>query len=380
LEYDDYTRVVTHLSASMVPSTLAMGEDLGASGRQLLEAFIFGFQIASQLGKGMRPVLFDRGFHPVGILGAMGSAIAGCRMMGLATMEARMALGIAASEASGIRKNVGSMGKAFHAGHGARCGVFAAMLARAGFKADPDVIDDVQDEFRGHESSGFAATFNGVGQYDMAKMYCGLGSDWELARENTVVKFHPGATPPAAAIDGMIALARQHDIKAEQVERIDLECTPPVKQIGSYNEATDGHKARFCLPYSMAVALIDRKAGLPQYADERVRKPDVQALMKRVRVSVPEDYRHRSRQWGEGANWGDSRIAVHLKNGKKLSTTCAYARGWPETPANWDDIAEKYMECCDGVLPAGAIKDSLALIDKLETLTNIKDLLKTLQI
>src|SRR5688500_8244565 len=123
LEFDDYTRMVTHISVSMVPGSLALAEEQGASGAKALDALIVGFQVATHVAKGLRPWLFDRGWHPNGILGAIGVAVAGCRLMGLDQLTTRMAIGIAASEGSGVRKNVGSMGKAFHVGHGVRCGI-----------------------------------------------------------------------------------------------------------------------------------------------------------------------------------------------------------------------------------------------------------------
>ena len=101
LEYDDYTRMVTHLSVSLVPGTLAFAEELNLSGSKMLEGMIFGFQVATQVAKGLRPWLFDRGWHPNGILGAIGVAVAGSRMMGLDQLKTRMAIGIAASEGSG---------------------------------------------------------------------------------------------------------------------------------------------------------------------------------------------------------------------------------------------------------------------------------------
>jgi 2-methylcitrate dehydratase PrpD len=278
-----------------------------------------------------------------------------------------------------VRKNVGSMGKAFHVGHGVRCGIFAALLASRGFEVDPDVIEGVADGVEGHERFGMADTFNGIGNYDLEKMERGLGEQWELAENTTVVRFHPGATGPGAAIDGMIDLANEHDLKPDAVERIELECTPQVMAIGSYREAGDGHKARFCLPYSMAVALIDRKAGLAQYTDERVRRPDVQALMKRVQVSVPDDFRHHRGQWGEGVNWGEMRLAVSLKGGRKLSIARSHARGWPEQPANWRDVEEKYRECCEGILDARRIDESIAAIARLDALDDVRTLINALR-
>ncbi len=121
----------------LVPGALALAEDLDVSGRRLLDGFIVGFEIASRIGRGLAPALLDRGWHPNGILGGIGVATAGARMMGLDLTKTRMAIGIAASEASGLRKNVGSMGKAFHVGLGARNGAFAAFLAQRGYQVDP---------------------------------------------------------------------------------------------------------------------------------------------------------------------------------------------------------------------------------------------------
>jgi 2-methylcitrate dehydratase PrpD len=379
LEYDDYTRMVTHLSVSMVPGTLALAEDAGLSGRQMLEAFAIGFQVSTHVAKGLRPWLFDKGWHPNGILGAIGVAVAGARIMQLDVMQTRMAIGIAASEASGLRKNVGSMGKPFHVGHGIRCGIFAALLAARGYKVDPDIIEGVEDGAEGHERFGMADTFNGVGNYDLRKMAEGLGRSWHLAENQTVVRFHPGATGLASAIDGMIDLANEHNLQPDDVERIELECTAQVMAIGSYREANDGHKARFCPPYSMAVALIDRKAGLPEYTDERVRRPDVQALMKRVSVSVPEDFKRHRGQWGEGVNWGEMRLAVVLRNGRQVSVSRSTARGWPEDPARWDDIAGKFDECCTGILPPGQAQACKDAIRELES-TQVRELIRTVQV
>jgi len=380
LEYDDYTRMVTHLSAAMVPGTLALAEYTGATGKTLLESFAVGFQVASQIAKGFGAATFDRGFHPPMLLGAFGVAAAGARLMGLDAMGTRMAFGIVASEASGIRKNVGSMGKAFHVGHGARCGIFAVLLAASGFKVDPDALEGIDDGVAGHVRFGLAETLNGAGNYDLAVMEEGLGSVWELTRNSTLVRLHPGVTALASAIDGMIDLSVEHDLTADQVDHIVLECTAQVAKIGSYREATDGHKARFCLPYSMAVALIDRKAGLGQYADERVKLPDVQDLMRRVQVVVPDDMKHVLGAWTPEMNWGLMRLRIELKNGRSLAVARSSARGWPEHPAGWDDIAEKFKDCCSELLLPDQVDAGMEIIRTLEQQKHVAPLLETLRV
>ena len=380
LEYDDYTKGVTHASVCLVPGALALAEWLGAGGRSMLEAFVFGFEIESRVARGVRPWLLDRGWHPNGILGGIGVAVIGSRLMGLDQLALRMAIGIAASEGSGLRKNVGSMGKAFHVGHGVRCGVFAAMLAAKGFKVDPDIIEGGEDNVEGHDRFGLADTFNGVGNHDLSKMTDRLGERWELAENTTNVRLHPGSTAPGAAIDAMIDLANQYDIDAAAVEKIELESTPQMLAIAPYPTATDSHKARFCLPYDMAVSLLDRHAGIAQYTDDRVNRADVQSLMKRVTVVVPDDLKHHRGQWGVGGvNWGEMRLAVTLKDGRTLRSARSTARGWSEDPATWDDLADKFRECSDRILSSGQIDEALDMICRLEQLPHVEPLMGALQ-
>lgn len=380
LEYDDYTKSVTHVSVCMVPGALALAEEFNVSGRQMLEAFVVGFQVESHIGKGLRPWLLDRGWHPNGILGAFGIAAAGARMIGMDQLKTRMAFGLAASQGSGVRKNVGSQGKAFHIGHGVRCGIFAVLLAMEGFKVDPDIIEGREDGVEGHDRFGLADTFNGLGNYSLEKMEAGLGQEWELERNTTIVRLHPGSTAPGSSIDCMLDLVRKHDLKPGDVERIHLEVTPQCLAIAPYTTADDSHKARFCLQYDMAVALIDRAAGLAQYTDERVRRADVQALMQNVQVSVPDDLAHHRGQWGEaGVNWGEMRLSIELKNGQRLTGARSHARGWSEDPATWDDLAEKYRDCAAGILTPTQIEQSMAMIAELETLPNLAGLMATLQ-
>jgi 2-methylcitrate dehydratase PrpD len=380
LEYDDYTKGVTHASVCLVPGALAFAEWLGASGKAMLEAFVFGFEIESRVARGVRPWLLDRGWHPNGILGGIGVAVIGSRLMGLDELALRMGISIAASEGSGLRKNVGSMGKAFHVGHGVRCGVFAAMLAAKGFKVDPNIIEGSDDPLEGHDRFGLADTFNGMGNHDLSKMTERLGERWELAENTTNVRLHPGSTAPGAALDAMIDLAKQHDIDAASVEKIVLESTPQMLMIAPYPTASDGHKARFCLPYDMAVALLDRRAGIQQYTDERVNRDDVQSLMNRVAVVVPDDLKQHRGQWGVGGvNWGEMRLAVTLKDGRTLRTARSTARGWSEDPATWDDLADKFRECSDRILSSGQIGEALDMIQRLEQLRDVKPLMGALQ-
>jgi len=379
-EYDDFTKGVTHVTVSLVPGALAMAEELGVSGRTLIEGFVVGFEVGSRIVRGLRPVLFDRGWHPNGMVGALGTAVASARMMGLDLRCTRMAIGLAASESSGVRKNVGSMGKAFHIGHGVRNGIFAAQLASRGYEVDPDSIEPSPGAVGGHERFGLAETFCGSGNYSLERMVEGLGDSWELAKDTTIVCFHPGSTAPASTIDAVLEATAAHDLRPGQVERIVLECTTQALANACYAEAPDPYRARYCLPWSVAVALVDRHAGLAQYTQARIDRGDVQPLMRRVEVVVPPDLAHHKGQWGEkGVNWGEMRIAFHLKDGRVIRHARSHAHGWSEEPAGWDDVAAKYAECCEGILSAPQRDETLAMIRDLENLPDVRELMAALR-
>lgn len=376
LEYDDFTpRSYTHLSSSLVPGSLAVAEEVKASGRRLIEAFVSGFEVGARIGRGMTPFLFNHGWHPNGITGALGVSAAAARLMGLDLLRTRMAIGLAASQASGVRKNVGSMGKAFHVGHGTRCGVFAALLAQRGYKVDPDIIEGV-DVGKGHDRFGLVDTFNGIDNYRLNDMTEGIGEDWELDKNRTVVRLHPCSTPAQVPIDAMLDLAKKHDLKAGQIEHIELEVTRDCITIACYPEALDPHKAKFCLQYMMAVSLIDHKAGVGQFTDQRVKQEDVQSLMKVVRVSVPENFeRHHGARGEDDVAWGRTRLKVYLKDGNVLSTARSHARGYPEDPVGWDDLSQKYADCANDILSKSQIDDTIAMIHELECLPDVGKLM-----
>jgi len=379
LEYDDNTRGVGHASVLLVPGCMAVAEEAGASGRAMLEAFALGFEITSRVAKGLRPALIDNGWHPIGIVGGQGVAVAACRLLGLDVRKTRMAMGIMASSGGGVRKNVGTMGKAFHVGHGVRSGIFAALLAQEDFSVDPDIIEGAEGGGEGHQRFGLADTFSGIGKYRLHLMVEGLGGELEVARNTTMVRMHPGSTAPSSTVDGVIALAREHAIAPADVVELVADLTPQCVAIAPYPEPSDEHRAKFCLPYTLAVALIDREVLLRQYEPARIAAADVRAMMPKIKIVLPDDLKHHRGQWGEnGVNWGESRITVKLKDGRVLTKAAPYSRGWPEDPVAWDDVKTKYAQCAEGILSSAQIAETVDMIARLERLDKVAELVRAL--
>jgi 2-methylcitrate dehydratase len=194
-----------------------------------------------------------------------------------------------------------------------------------------------------------------------------------------MVRMHPGSTAPSSTVDGVIALAQEHAIDPAEVVELIAELTPQCVAIAPYAEPSDEHRAKFCLPYTLAVAVIDRQVLLAQYDPARIAAADVRALMPRVKIELPDDLKHHRGQWGEnGINWGESRITIKLKDGRVLKKNAPTSRGWPEDPVTWDDLKAKYAECADGILSNAQVTETVDMIANLERLGRVSELVGAL--
>ncbi|MBI3968130.1 MAG: MmgE/PrpD family protein [Chloroflexi bacterium] len=384
LEYDDITSsAVTHTSACAVPAMLAMVEMLGGSGRHLVESYVVAFELSTRIGWGLVQHLLPCGWHPNGVLAAIGCAAAGSRLLGADLSRTRMAMGIGASCSSGIRKNVGTMTKPFHMGHGARNGVLAALLGAKGYTADPSILEPTKSDLElqsgkpgeGHGRYSFPETFVGPGHYDLDAMVRGLGELYELGTDSTITRFHPGSTFPQAAIDETLELIDRHDVQPDQVVAVEVGVTPMCLSIAPYGRPSTGLNARFSVPYSIAVAILDRRAGITQYTDERVRQPDVQALFERVKVYVPDDFANVTGGWDGGRLTPVSaRVAIRLADGQELRGERHTTQGYPGWPPTWNDVVVKFEECAAIVLSPAQIRRAVDLVANLESLPNVRTL------
>lgn len=378
LEYDDLTPDITHMSSSMVPGCLAAAEKLDLSGRQMVEAFALGFEVAGRISLGMKSLaMLDRGFHTPGMMGGMGVAVAASRMLGLDAMGVRMAMGLMASSGTGIRKNVGSAGKAFHIGNGVRAGLQAATLAANGFEVDPDVLEGLAHG-HGHERFGLLESYAGPGNYDFERMTSDLGAEFALTRIPTMVRMHPCSTVNCVLIDGMVELTTQHALRSTDVRSIDIACHPRLLMIAPYAEPIDSYRAKFCPRYVAAAALVDRAVGLKQFTEARIHDAEILGLMARTQIRAREDIAV-DQGWCNGEdNWCAVRISIELGDGRRVGGHFSQAKGWPAQPATWSDLRGKFEECTDGVLPPVNVRSAMEMIADLTELRSVRPLMRLL--
>jgi 2-methylcitrate dehydratase PrpD len=362
IDYDDWDAIarVGHPSCQIVASSLSAGEATGASGKDLLKAYVVGIEIATQISAAC-PDIIKRGFHSTPIYGSMGSAAAAASMLRLATYQVRAAFGIAASAAGGLFRQQGSMVKPFHAGNGARNGVEAALLAQRGFTADEAIIEN---------PIGFCDTFFfGDNSCDYEKMLEALGKPFYVDSPGLSFKLHPCSAPQFLAADATLHLLRQHSIHFEDVESVELRLNP-FRYDRHYRPAVQsGLQGKFTTNYVCAVAILDGKLERASFSDAKTREPKVQEAMNKIRVirdeAIPEK--------GEYCP-----VTMKLKDGRTVQYTATIQKGHAKNPLTEHEVEEKFRSNASVMLSQNQLEQTIACVRSLEKLGNLRELTQLL--
>jgi 2-methylcitrate dehydratase PrpD len=359
LDYDDMCFVsLAHPSAPLVPAALAAAEVAGASGPAALDAYVVGFEIEARLGRLMNPRHYQRGWHCTSTLGAIGSAAAAARLLGLDASVAAHAVAIAASEASGLKENFGTMVKPLHAGLAARDGVLAALLARAGMTASARAIDGPQGFLRAMDSEG-----TGV-EHAIAD----LGARWEILDTGITVKLYPSCAGTHPTLDALLDLRRREQLSGDVIEAIEIEVDAITPTVLIYDRPSSALEAKFSMPFCAAAAMLDGRVGIDTFDDDRLRDARVLALMARVTMRVDETL-------GKDAPpLTQSRVRVRLRDGRTLTAAANGARGYPAHPATDAELAAKFLACAGRVLPAEPAARALSLLQQFTALADVREL------
>src|SRR5207344_3258997 len=266
-DYDDTTpKNYSHPTSPVASALFAYASANRVSGRDFMLAFILGFEAESRVANVVYPAHYDVGWHITGTAGVFGAATAIGRLLGLSVQEMIWAIGLAATQAAGLREMFGSMAKAFHPGRSAQNGYVSALLAREGFTAGVHGIEGPR---------GFAAVQ--AAHYDLTKITSRLGIDFDL-RANTY-KPYPCGIVNHPTIDGAIELHDTRQIDPAAITAVRLRVAPLVMDLCNQQNITDGMQGKFSVYHGAAIGLVRGKAGLNEYSDETVNDPQV----KRVR-------------------------------------------------------------------------------------------------
>jgi 2-methylcitrate dehydratase PrpD len=359
LDYDDMCFVsLAHPSAPLVSAVLAAAEVRQASGRASLDAYVVGFEIEARLGIRMQPRHYQRGWHPTSTLGTIGAAAAASRLLGLDTVATSHALAIAASEASGLKENFGTMIKPLHAGLAAHNGILAALLAERGLTGSAMALDGPQ---------GFLTAMDGQ-HADVGDATADLGARWEILDTGITVKLYPSCAGTHPALDALVLLRRRERFTADDVEAIEIDVDSIAPTILIHDRPASGLEGKFSMPFCAAAAVVHGRVGLDTFEREALGDAGVLAVMPRVTMRVDASF-------DAGAPpLTRSRVTIRLRDGRTLVHAANGARGYPDQPASREELAEKFLSCAGKTLSPSAAGCALELLGRIDSVADVRQL------
>ena len=350
LEYDDtHLPTVMHPAAPVAPGLFALAEAKGASGVEVLHAFILGVEVSCRVGNAVMPHHYRRGAHITATCGIFGAAAAAGKLLGLDPVRMNWALGHAATQSAGLVESLGSMSKSIGVGNAARNGLAGALFAEAGFTAAERAIEG---------KYGFAAVASDT--VDLGKIGDGLGATWEILAN--ACKPYPCGVVLFPVIDACLELRKRIGAPADrfaagEIAQIVVRGHPLLRERTDRPLVSDGRSAKVSLQHSVAIALLRGAAGIAQFTDAAVADPAVRALRDRVTAeddaSIPVEAAVVEVRLADG-----SRISEHVKDG----------RGTPGRPMSDLELDAKVSECAAFGAPFVDVPGLIAAIRDIATL------------
>jgi 2-methylcitrate dehydratase PrpD len=369
LDYDDtHAAGVLHLTVSTLPAALAAGAHAGATGAELLTAYIAGVEAGARIASVVKGGFHEVGFHPTGVVGAFAASLVAGRLMRLSAGQLAGAQGIALSFASGSLQFMedGSWTKRIHPGWAAACGITAASLAADDVPAPREAYEGRFGLYRSHLPPERLAAC------DFSLATAGLGERWEV--ENVAVKPYPachlvhGCVEAAAALhEAGVDAARVRSIRALVPAGVVKQvCEPLAAKRRPKNE----YDAKFSVPYAVASGLARGRFGFAELRPEAIGEPRIQALMDKVEYAVDEA--------AEFPRYYGGEVVVALEDGRTLRQRVAVNRGNPERALANAEIEAKFFENCAltlDELTARRIRDAVLGLESLASAADLEAVL-----
>jgi 2-methylcitrate dehydratase PrpD len=360
LDFDDTG--FSHPTACILPVLLALGDKSRLSGEEVLTAQVVGYECFGKMaygGRAYEAILRRRGYHPTPIWGTMAAAAAAAKLLNLDKNETRMALGMAGSQAAGLVENFGTMTKGFHCGNAARAGVLSAILVERGYKASLTVIEG---------DHGLYQTVLGEGNYDLTKVVGNLGESWEIVSPGLGMKQYPCCGGSLRAIDAILHIIRENRVSYDQVDSVEVEMNPQLRDLLRFVRPTVGYEAKFSLEYILAASIMDGVVNIDSFSDEKVNSKEMREAIDKVKVVVRKD-------WASSDWRGHTPVTVKMKDGSVNRNLVKNFRGHPKNPLENEEIFEKFRYCASRTLPKEKIETCITLVMELEDIKDISNLM-----
>lgn len=340
LELDEGHRPTGHPGIHVVPPALALGEALGASGREVLRAVVLGYEVQARLSASCR---LRPGVHPHGSLGVVGAAAASGALLGFDARTTAELLSASASFALAPPFSAcieGATIRNGYAGAGAQLGMQAALMVESGFTGLRDGLGETFGRLVGEH-------------FDPAALADGVGGRFEITRN--YFKFHACCAYNHPALDAVTAILSQHRVDPAAVDRIEVRTLPRFASIDQ-KHPTNQLAAKFSIPWAVAAAVCYGSTWVDAFRDAAVRDPRVHDLAERVTVVAEPAF---------AAGWPaetPTEVVLHLRDGRRLVGHSRNPKGSHANPPSRDEIEEKFRRLAAAVFPPAHVVEAQAAL------------------
>ena len=358
LDFDNTSYPPNHPTSPTLPVMRAIAEYHKLPGRKIIEAIIAAFEVQARVRWASVGLATGVGFHKPSTVGMFGAVTAAIKLLDLNRQQALMAYGITGSRACSLSINTGTMTKSSHSGHGARMGIECAVLAKMGWTASADVFGP----------KGFFDTFM-PGNAEPRRLIEGFAAPLWMLDPGVGFKPYPCNGFTQRPIDGALELRDEHNIKPEQIERVQV--LFPRFEYVNRPQPRSGLDGKFSIQYTTLIALLDGEVGVDSFTNERLQAPDVVAMLPKVELTFDDSIPFDKLKMHVVVN-------IWLKDGRQLSRRVDKIPGWPGKfgkPITRQQRHKKFFSCTRRVLEEKGANRMLELVENLDALNDVTEIM-----
>ena len=337
--------------------SLAVGEKMALSGKEVLEGFILGFEIQGRVGGSSLAGVSKKG--RISIFNHLGAAATASKLLKLNLNQSRMALGIAAFQAGGLIANVGTMAHVLELAVAGRDGIEAAELAMKGVTSHPEIIETPQ---------GFCDALIEEGGYDLKRMTKDIGKTFQIFDPGISIKKYPCCYRSHRALDALFDLVAEHHLSYHDIDKVTVDLNLYDSYLMKFPNPETGEEAKFSYPHILGTAILKGKVWLDSFTDESAMDDRYQEARKKIEVVVHSE-------WPSGRVDARTPVTVKLKDGRVFSKEVQT----PREPS-LDELLNRYREAASGILKRDQTEKSIDLILKMEKVKDVSEIMNLLAV
>jgi 2-methylcitrate dehydratase PrpD len=349
LDFDDvHFQMMGHPTVPVMPALLALAEDRKHGGRDFLTAFVAGFEAECRIGSSIFPMHYQQGYHATSTIGRFGAAVACAKLLGLDPKRMNYGIGLAGTQAAGLKQVFGTMTKPFHAGKAAMDGLLSALLAEKDFTCSDDILAG---------EMGFCRVLSPEANPEVITE--DFGKDYAI--RNVMFKRHASCFETHPTIDAALALRDKVDI--DNISEISIKTTPVAIEIAGKPEPKTGLEGKFSVAYCAALALVDGETGEENFTDEKVQTDRMATLYKKVKAEGDDDY-----------GFTQAELVVRMADGREVKSFADTIELGSDKERRKSDLIKKFHSFADRLLPEGRSDSILSFVNDLDSKNDVGEL------